>query len=116
MNPWQRWLTLVLIAYLAAASVYAMVELVRGMEPMLSWLGLAIAALAPLSHLGSAWYRGNRDTARPPLLISILSGLGVAVTMALSWRHGPAAGNVHVWAGLAFIGWAAWIRWLADGQ
>jgi len=37
------------VTWLAVVSVYAIAQLVRGTEPLLSWLGLALAAFAPLA-------------------------------------------------------------------
>ena len=111
MNSWRTALIAILITYLAVVAVYALVEIARGMEPLLSWLGLAIAAIPPLVYLAPVRYRKHPTADRPPLAYSILSGLGVAITMTQSWRYGPAAGIVHVWAGLALVVWVAFIRW-----
>jgi hypothetical protein len=37
--------------YIALAFIYALVQLVRGMDPLFSWLGLALAAGSPLAFL-----------------------------------------------------------------
>jgi peroxiredoxin/uncharacterized membrane protein len=99
------------LTYLTAASVYALAQLVRGMDPLLSWLGMALAALGPLSFF--AWIMVTRPprTARHPVEYSVVSALGLAMTMAMSWRHGAAAGAAHVWAAVAVIGWLAYLRW-----
>jgi hypothetical protein len=97
-------------AYCAAAGLLAAVQVFRAAPLPLSWLGLALAALPPLIGLAGG-ARIDGIAGRPPLMLTVLSGLGLAITMALSWRHGPAAGAVHVFAGAAFIGWAAWVRW-----
>ncbi|MEJ2534186.1 MAG: hypothetical protein P8008_01580 [Gammaproteobacteria bacterium] len=100
-----------LVAYCATAALIAALQLFRGALLPLSWIGLALAALPPLTGvLGGRRMVGVAG--RPPLLLTILSGLGLVITMAISWRHGAAAGSVHVWAGIAFIGWTAWLRWL----
>lgn len=98
-------------AYCATAALLAAFQLLRGALLPLSWIGLALAALPPLvGVLGGR--RMDSIAGRPPLLLTILSGLGLVITMALSWRHGATAGSVHLWAGIAFIGWTAWLRWL----
>ncbi|NIP17299.1 MAG: hypothetical protein GWM87_03425 [Xanthomonadales bacterium] len=81
------------------------------MEPLLSWLGLALAALGPLSYL--VWTRITKpaQTTLHPVEYSVVCGLGVAITMAVSWRHGDAAGWIHAWAGLSLIGWVVYLRW-----
>lgn len=39
------------------------------------------------------------------------SALGLAITMAVSYRYGEAAGNLHVWAGITVLGWFTYLRW-----
>lgn len=97
--------------YLAAASIYALTAWQRGI-PALSCVGLLLAAGSPLAGIG--WQRRcqahlNREQA---LGFSMVSGIGLAMTMAISWRFGEVAGNNHVWAGLALVGWVAYLRWL----
>ncbi len=97
-----------LAAGFALLTLYAAVQLYRAVPQTLSWLGLMLAAGAPLAGLAT-----HRDTrTRPPLLWTVLSGLGLAVTMAISYRYGNAAGQTHVWAGGALIAWFVWVRWL----
>ena len=46
--------------YLVFALFYALLQLVRGMEPMLSWLGLALAAGAvPKPEAGGVLFFGS---------------------------------------------------------
>ena len=97
-------------AICAATAVVAVAQVLRGASPLLSWAALALTALPPLVVLIGG-RRLDSIAGRPPLAITLLSGLGLAVTMALSWRYGSAAGSVHAWAGGVFIGWAAWLRW-----
>jgi len=105
-------LVAVIIAYLAGASGYAVAQLSRGAEPANSWRGLALAALPPLVWLVRARAWRSWVSERPPLAYSVMSGLGLAVTLSQSWRFGPAAGWAHLWAGGAFVAWAAWVMWL----
>lgn len=97
-----------LVAGFALLSIYATLQLSRGMTPALSWAGLLLAAGAPLAGILT-----HRDfKTRPPLAWTACSGLGLAVTMLMSYRFGPAAGLIHLWAGAALIAWFAWVRWL----
>ena len=97
--------------YLAAASIFALVQLARGMDPILSWLGLALAALGPLTFF--VWIMAAKParTARHPVEYSIVSAMGLAIALAISWRYGTAAGTTHLWAGFALIGWIIYLRW-----
>lgn len=104
-----RWF---LAAGFATLAVYATVQLGRGTPPFLSWMGLLLAAGAPLAGI----LTHQDKTSRPPLLWTAFSGLGLAITMAISHRYGTAAGPVHVWAGAALISWYAWVRWRHRAQ
>jgi len=105
--------TIVFIAWLTLLSVYGLIQLARGMEPMLSWLGLVLSAVAPLLFFTRELLIKTPRTFRHPLGYSVLCGLGLATTMAMSFRHGPAAGLLHVWAGITLIGWMAYLRWFS---
>lgn len=97
--------------YLVASGLLGAVQLVRGAEPALSWLGLCLAALPPMVCLILDRQPGPEGL-RPALGYTVLSGLGLAITMSQSWKFGPAAGWIHLWAGLAFIAWVAYQRYL----
>ena len=99
------------VSWLALVSMYAFTQLIRGTEPLLSWLGLALAAIAPLVFFIRAFTFKSPRTRRHPIEYSILSGLGVAMTMTMSFRHGQAAGLMHVWAGITLISWLVYLRW-----
>ena len=97
--------------YLAAASIYALIAWQRGI-PALSCVGLLLAAGSPLA--GISWQgRGQAYLNKEQALgFTMVSGFGLAMTMPLSWRCAELAGNNHVWAGLALVGWVAYLRWL----
>ena len=99
------------VPWLTLVSLYALIQLARGMEPLLSWLGLGLSALAPLAFFIRISAFKVPRTSRHPLEYSIVGGLGLVLTMAMSYRYGPAAGAVHIWAGLNLIGWAVYLRW-----
>ena len=99
------------VTWLALVSVYAIAQLVRGTEPLLSWLGLALAAFSPLVFFIKAFLFKSPRTPRHPVEYSVLSGLGLVVTMAMSIRYGQAAGAIHVWAGITLLAWLVYLRW-----
>ena len=99
------------VTWLALVSVYAIAQLVRGTEPLLSWLGLALAAFSPLVFFIKAFAFKSPRTPRHPIEYSVLSGLGLVVTMAMSFRYGQAAGAIHVWAGITLLAWLVYLRW-----
>jgi hypothetical protein len=105
--------SIVFVAWLAQLSVYGLIQLARGMEPLLSWIGLLLNAMGPLLFFTRELLFKTPRTFRHPLGYSVLCGLGLAMTMAMSFRHGPAAGHLHVWAGITLIGWIAYLRWFS---
>jgi peroxiredoxin len=100
--------------YVVVALVYALLQLFRGMDPLLSWLGLALAAGAPVAFLAWLYVGGQPRTSRHPVAVSAVCGLGTAITMAANWRYGAASGIVHIWAGLCLLAWFAYLRWYSE--
>lgn len=101
----------VFVIWLTLISLYAFTRLFTGMEPLLGWLGLALAACAPLAYLLKVYLLKTPRTPRHPVEYSVVSGLGLAITMAISFRYGEAAGNIHIFAGITYIGWFIYLRW-----
>ncbi len=97
--------------YLAFAFFYGLLQLVRGMEPFASWLGLTFSAASPLAFLVYLYLAGTARTARHPVAVSAFCGLGVAMTMAANWRYGAASGLLHLWAGLCLLAWFVYLKW-----
>jgi peroxiredoxin len=97
--------------WLLVVIIYAVTQLVRGMEPLLGWLGLAMTAFAPLVFFIKAILLKSARTPRHPLEYTILSGLGLAGTLVTSHRYGAAAGAIHIWAGVTFLSWIVYLRW-----
>ncbi len=99
------------LTYLLAASAVALVQLARGADPLLAWVGMALASLGPLSFFAWIMTRKPPRTARHPVEYSVAGALGLAIAVAISWRYGEAAGMTHVWAALAVSGWLVYLRW-----
>jgi peroxiredoxin/multidrug transporter EmrE-like cation transporter len=99
------------VSWLSLVTIYAVTQLTRGAEPLLSWLGLALTALAPLAFFIKAFVAKSARTPRHPVEYSILSGAGLALTMAMSYRYGDAAGSLHVWAFITLLVWLVYLRW-----
>ncbi|MDH3902495.1 MAG: peroxiredoxin family protein [Xanthomonadales bacterium] len=99
------------VTWLTLLSLYAFSRLALGTEPLLSWLGLALTAFAPLVFFLKAFLFKSPRTPRHPVEYSVLSGLGLAITMATSFRYGQAAGEIHIWAGVTLLAWLAYLRW-----
>ena len=99
------------ITWLVMVSLYAISQLVKGTEPIISWLGLSLCALSPLAFFIKVFLARSPRTERHPVEYTVLSGLGLALTLAMSYRFGPSAGMMHYWAGLTIILWLAYLRW-----
>jgi len=106
--------TALLAAWLAVAGVYGMVQSVRGMLPLLSWLGLILSVASPLLFLARSRLFASPPTRQTAFGHSIVCGLGLALTLAMSYRYGAAAGNTHVWAGITLLAWLVYLRWFSD--
>lgn len=101
----------VFIAFIFAAFFFASTELVRGVGLVWSWLGLGLSALGPIVFFSWVFIAKPARTSPHPLGITLVSGLGLAITMLMSWRYGDTAGTVHIWAGAVFISWIIYLRW-----
>ena len=101
----------IFIGWLSVISLNSLIRLASGAEPLLSWLGLALCTVSPLAFFIKAFLAKTPRTRRHPVEFSVLSGLGLGITMAMSFRYGEAAGNLHVFAGIAMLGWLVYLRW-----
>jgi len=99
------------VSWLVLVSLYAFIQLTRGMEPLISWFGLALTAIAPLAFFIKAFLFKSPRTPRHPVEYSILSGLGLALCMAMSFRFEQSAGLIHLWSGITLVGWLVYLRW-----
>jgi hypothetical protein len=96
--------------WLGIVIVYSSVQIFRGVEPLLSWLGLCLTAL-PLMVFFVAYFKNPGLVTRgKSMLYTLVSGLGLVICMAVSYRYDDAAGIVHIWAGLTFVGWVLFVR------
>ena len=60
MTSVRSWLAANFVLYLSLLAAYALVQLVRGAEPILSWFGLLLSTLGPLTYF--AWRRTGKTT------------------------------------------------------
>jgi multidrug transporter EmrE-like cation transporter len=99
--------------WLSLAGCYGLVQLARGMQPWLSWLGLTLCVSGPLLFLARGRLFQALQTRRTAFGYSIVCGLGLAMTLAVSYRYGAAAGDTHVWAGVTLLAWLVYLRWFS---
>ncbi len=98
-------------SWLALVTIYAFIQLARDSGPLLSWLGLALTTFVLLVFFIKAFVAKSARTPRHPVEYSILSGAGLALTLAMSYRYGDAAGSIHIWSGITLLAWLAYLRW-----
>lgn len=92
-------------------SVYAGTQLWHKTMPPISWLGLFLSS-APV------WTFAFLNRANPQKLdaahafvVSCVCGAGLAISMASSWKHGEAAGVVHLGSGACVLAWMLYLKW-----
>lgn len=102
------------VTYVSVIGLYGLSQFIRGGEPLLSWLGLTLAGLAPAGFFLWLFMGKPARTERHPLAVSIVCGLGVAITMAVSMQQPASSGLIHVWAGMALIGWFIYLKWYSQ--
>lgn len=111
LNVLKTIFTRCLVIWLGLLGIYASVQVVRGAEPLLSWIGLALTALSLLPFFFV--YLNNKTTVtrrQQSFGYTMISGLGLVICMAVSYRYQQAAGIIHIWAGITFIGWVVFVR------
>jgi peroxiredoxin len=99
------------LTFVVYLTLYAAVEIARGMQPLLSWLGLLLSAGAPLVFFIRVFVSAKSVAVAHPIGTTMLCGLGLAITMAMSYRYADAAGSIHIWAGLCLLAWVTYLRW-----
>src|SRR5690606_8561253 len=105
------------IFWLGLVAIYASVQIFRGMAPLFSWIGLELTALSLIPFFIN--YLRNSSSAEKSaspinrvqiLAYTLMSGFGLVICMAMSFRYQQAAGIIHIWAGVTFIGWVVFVR------
>jgi len=98
------------VIWLGLVALYASVQIFRGIDPSLSWIGLDLTALSLLLFFIS-YLKNDAPVNRNHILVyTLISGLGLVICMAVSYRYQQAAGIIHIWAGATFIGWVGIVR------
>jgi peroxiredoxin len=97
--------------YLTVTLVFALMQMFGGAAPVISSLGLTLAAAAPMGFIFWLYLSGRARTSRHPVAVTALCGLGTAITMTANWRFEASSGNLHIWAGLCLLAWFGYVRW-----
>ena len=98
----------------ALLSIYGLLQMVRGVAPIMLWLGLTVAALPPT--LFFTWlviFRPPR-TSNNPLAVTLISALGVVISMVCAWRYPNLDALGFFWAALVFVSWVVYLRWYSN--
>lgn len=117
MNVLKTIFTRSFVFWLGLVAIYACVQIFRAMDPLLAWVGLELTALPLIpffiNHMrnDSPTKQGGPSANRAQILTyTLISGLGLAICMAVSFRYHQAAGIIHIWAGATFIAWVIFVR------
>lgn len=102
------------ISIAAIMSLYGIFQIARGEQPTMLWLGLSIAALPPTFFFSWLLVAKPARTNNHPLTISLLSALGVVISMIYAWRYPNLDALGFVWAALVFVGWIVYVRWYSN--
>ncbi|HET6565854.1 MAG TPA: hypothetical protein VFG52_10615 [Xanthomonadales bacterium] len=113
MHPMRLIFIVLFITLALLLSIFAALQLWRGASPGMSWLGLLLAAASPLSFLLLKPLSRNQTEPLQAIGFSATSGLGLAITMVASWKHGDAAGSAHIWAAISLVSWLIYLKWFA---
>ena len=110
LNVMKTIFTRCFVIWLGLVVIYASFQILTGGIPLLSWIGLELTALSLLvffiGHMKSHQLPDRKQT----MIYTMLSGLGLVVCMAISYRYEQVAGSVHIWAGATFIAWVVFLR------
>ena len=98
----------------ALLSIYGLLQMARGVAPIMLWLGLTVAALPPmLFFIWLVIFRPPR-TSNNPLAVTLISALGVVISMVYFWRYPNLDGLGFFWAALVFVSWVVYLRWYSN--
>lgn len=105
--------TVLLAAWLSVAGLYGLLQAGRGTAPLLSWLGLVLCVSGPSLFLVRARLFSSPQTRSTAFGYSVICALGLALTLAMSYRYGPVAGHAHILAGATLLAWLVYLRWFS---
>lgn len=89
----------------------ALLGLVTAGERFIFWLGLLLAAGAPLSFFIWLFIAKPARTPRQPLAVTLLSALGMVIAMVAEWRFPGRGTTLFYLAAGSFIAWFVYLRW-----
>ena len=98
------------VFWLGLVVIYASIQIFRGAEPLLSWIGLDLTALALIPFFVDHFRNKAPVHRRQTLAYSLASGFGLVICITMSYRYQQAAGIIHIWAGVTFIAWVGFVR------
>jgi len=104
----------VFVSFAAILSVYGIFQMARGVQPAMLWLGLSIAALPPTLFFCWLFVARPPRTSNHPLSITLLSALGVVISMVYAWRFPNLDALGFFWSALVFVGWIFYLRWYSN--
>ena len=104
----------IFISAAAIMSVYGIFQIARGVQPAMLWLGMSIAALPPTLFFSWLMVAKPPRTSNHPLPVTLVSALGVVISMVYAWRYPNLDALGFFWAALVFVSWIVYVRWYSN--
>ena len=98
----------------ALLSIYGLLQMARGVAPIMLWLGLTVAALPPTLFFTWLVIFQPPRTSNNPLAVTLISALGVVISMVYFWRYPNLDALGFFWAALVFVSWVVYLRWYSN--
>ena len=95
-------------------SIYGLLQMARGVAPIMLWLGLTVAALPPTLFFTWLVIFQPPRTSNNPLAVTLISALGVVISMVCAWRYPNLDALGFFWAALVFVSWVVYLRWYSN--
>jgi len=98
-----------------ALSVYAGIQLWYKTTPLISGMGLLLAATPLWIYVLLKGAQPQKHDAAQAFGVSCICASGLAITMTSSWKYNEVAGITHLWAGACLLAWILYLKWY-NGQ
>jgi peroxiredoxin len=102
------------LGLLAIITVFSIFQMVQQTPPVMLWFGVFLAALPPILFFCWLMLAKPARTSHHPLVITLLSALGVVTSMVYAWRYPNLDALGLFWAALVFAGWIIYVRWYSN--
>jgi len=116
MKLFRRVFIFLFVACTFLLSVYGGMQLWHKTTPLISGLGLLLAATPLWIFVLVKGIKPQKPDAAPAFVVSCVCGAGLAITMTSSWKFNDVAGISHLWAGACLLAWVLYLKWYSTNQ